>query len=244
LRFQLTPHARRPDGQIHDAAAFASSGGQNVVGEVLKQTEGHEKELVTRATSFLAELEALKEAAAERKQKLGDPEELEEADETKDAAAVEYLSLDDDEDEDDEEDILGFSLEVPTRDDVQAMIELKVEVCKDAVSVADSDGYTAAFQAMVDLLQDLRGCLRAGFKLENEHHQMAIQLDEAEDLVGLLCYDGDEKSACEAADIVRQVSIDFWSRVASETAEVDVELSDESDVDLDQSEIGEHQIAV
>jgi len=228
--------AAAPDGQIRDVETFAASGGQNIVSEIIRQTEGYEKDLVSRATNLLTELETLQETAAQRKQMPDMPVESDEA------SDVEEPTLDAEDEGDLEEEI--SPVDAPTREEVRSMILTNVSACRDAVIAGDQDGYVPVFQAMVNLLHELRGSLKAGLKLETEHHQMAVQLDEAEDLVGLLSYECDEKAAFEAADIVRQVSIDFWSRVAAEGAHEDDAFSEDETMENDQDEILEHQIAV
>ena len=73
---------------------------------------------------------------------------------------------------------------------------------------------------------------------------MSIQINEAEDLVGLLSYECDEKAMSEAAEILRQVCVDFWSRVAIENESGGSEDLDDEDTNFILEEDELHQIAV
>ena len=221
--------AAAPDGQVHCAKSFASSGGQGIVSEIMEQTKDYDQELVANATRFLTELETLQEIAAERKQ-------------------MPVVALDDDEyddltlegeEETAEEEISTIPQVAPTRDEIRTKILTNIDTCKEAVLAAETGAYAPAFQGIVDILRDLGDSLKAGLKLQTEHHQMAIQIKEAEDLVGLLSYECDDKAMGEAAEILRQVCVDFWSRVAldegdEETADIDNSAADDFDAEADQ----------
>ena len=225
--------AAAPDGQVHSPRAFASSGGQGIVSEIIEQTKDFDQELVADATRFLNELEALQEMAAERKQMPVSPFADEEEDD---------LALNDTE-EMVEEEVVEIPQEVPTREEIREKILSGIESCKSAVIAAETGAYAPAFQGIVDLLRDLRQSLDAGLKLQTEHHQMAIQVNEAEDLVGLLSYECDDKAMGEAAEILRQVCIDFWSRVSlDETDDAHVDL--EVDGSVEDTDTKHHQVAV
>jgi len=222
--------AAAPDGQVHCAKSFASSGGQSIVAEIIEQTKDYDQELVANATRFLTELETLQEVAAERKRmpvvSLAGEEENDSALEDEEKSAPEEESV--------------VPLIAPTRDEVRTNILSRIEFCKEAVIAAETGAYAPAFQGAVDLLRDLRESLEAGLKLRTEHHQMAIQIKEAEDLVGLLSYECDDKAMGEATEILRQVCIDFWSRVALD--EVEEEVADPEEPEMNDAELD--QIAV
>ena len=199
--------AAAPNGAVIDADGFTASGGQNVLKEILSMAKDHENDLMVQARTLHTELSELQEEDAKRQKIV----------KSQAAASDLTLLLSDDDDED-----VDFFLDPPTHAEVKEALEKNVAACKAALDEAAENGFAPVFQAMVELLDTLRGHLRAGLQLTAEHHQVAAQLDEAEELVGLLSYECDEKSATEAADIVRQVSTDFWSRLPrDQSAEID-----------------------
>jgi hypothetical protein len=218
--------AAAPNGAVVDGASFSASGGQNLLKEILGMAKDHEVDLMAEARTLLAELSSLQEEDAKRK-KIAKSQAVE-------SDLMSLLS------EDDNEEAFEFLLDPPNHADVRAALEKNVVACKAALDQATENGYAPLFEAMVELLDTLRGHLRAGLKLTAEHHQVATQLDEAEELVGLLSYECDEKSAAEAADIVRQVSTDLWTRLPSDHSFEIVKDHDEltSNVSNSEQELG------
>ncbi len=222
-----TARLSAPDGSVIDVDGFAASGGGTLLKTLIAKTSEHEASLIAQAQYLLGELDTIQETEAKRKQT---------ADIRASASEFERLLLDDDgEDEGAYEDGGGPAPEqeggsdrfihAPSVSEVKTTLLSHIQACKDVIDHVGVEGYAPLFEEMLKSLNTLNNYMKSGLKLTSEHHQVAIQIREAEELIGLLGYESDERSAQDAADIVKQMTIDFWRRLPIEDEET-LELND------------------
>ncbi len=84
-------------------------------------------------------------------------------------------------------------------------------------SMTNSDS-AAVFEAMATLLSGLSKTLKGGLTLHRDHEALMAEISEADDLIGLLSYEGGALAVQEAADLLRQIAVDVLDRLDPELA--------------------------
>ena len=71
---------------------------------------------------------------------------------------------------------------------------------------------------MKALLSALSEQVNGTVTLDRDHALMVSQVAEASEMVSLLSYENNEKAAKEAAEVLRQIATDVWSRLPAVSA--------------------------
>jgi len=115
-------------------------------------------------------------------------------------------------------------------DSLKASLLADTRRCQSAVGQCTAKDFTAVFDAMNDLLSNLSKAVRGDVKFAREQDLIVAQVAEAAELVGLLSYENNEKASKEAADTVRQITLDIWSRLPAATSGAAQNSSDPSNL--------------
>ena len=119
-----------------------------------------------------------------------------------DAAASEASSVDD------------------ARGKLQSLLVDHARTCIEFAEGCSNDELSALFDAMNAMMADMTALLAKGLRLGRDHELMTAQCREAADLVTLLGYEGDRMAAQEAADLVKQIALDVWSRIDAQGIDI------------------------
>lgn len=102
--------------------------------------------------------------------------------------------------------------------------------CVSAVGQCKANDFGPLFEEMNELLSNLSKAVRADVTFDRDQDLMVKQVDEAAELVGLLSYENNSKASQEAADTVRQISLDVLSRLSGENNASTRIVSDSSEL--------------
>jgi len=176
-------------GGVIDADQFASSGGQALLKHIMALVQIGQVDLMVQAKALRAEIDTIPIGAPQEAPALPLSETLP----TPTPAAA----------------------ELSPQDQAKKILLDGAKRCQSALSDCKPDNYSPMFDPLTDLLSTLSKTMKDGLTLDRDHKLMAKQIEEASALVGLLSYENNEKAAQEAAEILRQITLDFWLRMPS-----------------------------
>lgn len=101
----------------------------------------------------------------------------------------------------------------PSPADMRLLLIRHASACMEAVENTTAADRGDVFDAMSALLTGAATALKGDVTLSRDHGPIAAQLDEANDLVNLLGYEGTALAVQEAADLVCQIATDILDRL-------------------------------
>ncbi len=91
--------------------------------------------------------------------------------------------------------------------------------CKAALASCDTGNFEPLFEQVERLLTELKTAFDGTVELARDGDLMAAQLAEGSEVIGLLAYEKDESAALQAAEIIKQITMDTWMRLPPENAD-------------------------
>jgi hypothetical protein len=180
-------------GTVRDPENFASSGGQDILKEVMALVQNGQSKIMNQARALRAELDTIpigdtQPVPAEPLTPLASSTSAAPAPTPAEAAAT------------------------PTEQAHRVLVD-GTKQCQSSVEASNSGDFSPVFDTMKALLSALSEQVNGAVTLDRDHALMVSQIAEASEMVSLLSYENNEKAAKEAAEVLRQIATDVWSRL-------------------------------